>query len=381
MYEFFQHFDNMKVYTFFNTQRTREDGTFPVCVMVYRGAGIKLRFQTGLFTSEKFDNDVFPKSQRNAKAKTLRLMEILEKVEALCVEYSDSPNEELKDIINERVFGVEVKTKTLVDYLEEYSQRCDTERTKELYHFTALKVEKFDRNATLSIDAKWLDRFERDMLKTISINSASIHLRNIRAVFNYCRKYEGLQNYPFSHFEIKKEETRKRNISIDELKSLRDMELKPHQEKYRDVFLLMFYLIGINAIDLLTAERKQVVDGRLEYKRAKTHKLYSVKIEPEANEIIEKYKGRKLLLSFCENSTYKHFLQRMDRNLREIREGLTSYYSRHSWATIAYNNGVSYDTVSAALGHSHGSEITSIYIDTDQRLVDEANRKVLDLLL
>ena len=38
------------------------------------------------------------------------------------------------------------------------------------------------------------------------------------------------------------------------------------------------------------------------------------------------------------------------------------------------------ETVSAALGHSIGSRITSIYIDFDRKKVDKANRKLIDLI-
>ena len=39
------------------------------------------------------------------------------------------------------------------------------------------------------------------------------------------------------------------------------------------------------------------------------------------------------------------------------------------------------ETISAALGHEIGSRVTSIYIDFDQKKVDEANRKVMDYVL
>jgi len=39
------------------------------------------------------------------------------------------------------------------------------------------------------------------------------------------------------------------------------------------------------------------------------------------------------------------------------------------------------ETISAALGHEIGSSTTSIYINFDQKKVDDANRKVIDFLL
>ena len=61
-------------------------------------------------------------------------------------------------------------------------------------------------------------------------------------------------------------------------------------------------------------------------------------------------------------------------------EELTTYWARHSWATIARKIGVSKDTIAQALGHG-GNTVTDIYIDDDMEAVDEANRKVLDYVL
>ena len=58
--------------------------------------------------------------------------------------------------------------------------------------------------------------------------------------------------------------------------------------------------------------------------------------------------------------------------------GLSSYWARHTWATIAASLDIPKETISAALGHEIGSPITSIYIRLDQKKVDEANRMVID---
>lgn len=122
----------------------------------------------------------------------------------------------------------------------------------------------------------------------------------------------------------------------------------------------MFYLIGINAIDLFNL--KQIVDGRIEYKREKTGKLYSIKVEPEAMEIINRYKGNKFLLNTLETNDYNYrkYMAAMNRGLQKLgnfeRKGLggkkirdilfpdiTSYWARHTWATIAHKIGISKD--------------------------------------
>lgn len=116
----------------------------------------------------------------------------------------------------------------------------------------------------------------------MKVNAYAIHLRNVRTVFNYALDEGYTSMYPFRKFSIGKEETRKRSLTVGQLRTLRDYPCEEWQEKYRDIFMLMFYLIGINAVDLLNARNSDVVNGRLEYKRAKTGKLYSILIEPEA---------------------------------------------------------------------------------------------------
>ncbi len=107
-------------------------------------------------------------------------------------------------------------------------------------------------------------------MKDISMNARSVHLRNIRTVFNDAiNKGDVPQSlYPFRRFKIKNEETPKRSLSVQELITLRDYPCEQHQERYRDVFMLIFYLIGINVKDLMGLT--EIRNGRISYRRAKT---------------------------------------------------------------------------------------------------------------
>ena len=144
---------------------------------------------------------------------------------------------------------------------------------------------------------------------------------------------------------------------------------------------------------------KALVGDRIEYKREKTGKLYSVKIEPEAMEIISRYRGKEYLLSAMETSSgnYRNYMMAMNRGLRKIgnfeRKGrggkkereplfpeITTYWARHTWATIAAGLDIPKETISEALGHEIGSSVTSIYIDFNRQKVDDANRKVIDYI-
>ena len=69
---------------------------------------------------------------------------------------------------------------------------------------------------------------------------------------------------------------------------------------------------------------------------------------------------------------------KINAELRALRPGLTLYWARHTWATLASDIDIPIETISAALGHSYGCATTAIYIRFNQKKVDAANRKVLD---
>lgn len=303
---------------------------------------------------------------------------------------------EIKKKVNAKL-SPEVDRSTLFVFrFEKYIQRCRTERTKAIYQSTLDKINAFDSGVSSlhfeDVSKDWLTCFDRWMADAgrSSANTRSIHMRNIRAVFNDAIDNGITSFYPFRKFKIKNEATIKRALPVGELRRLFSLDVEPWLQKYIDCFKLSFMLIGINLADLLTAGKIPPGSDRLQYHRKKTNRLYDIKIEREAMEIIEKYRGVDRLLSWGEGrKTYRSFLMQMDRNLKRLdKDGdlsfsvpLTTYVARHSWASVASSLDVPVDTISHALGHGMGNRTTAIYIDFDMRKVDEANRKVLDWVL
>lgn len=225
-----------------------------------------------------------------------------------------------------------------------------------------------------------------------SINGTVLSLANIRSVFN-----KAIDNgviladmYPFRKFKFSGVKTSKRTLSVSQLKTMLQAKLDPKEKVAVDMFFLSFYLIGMNSKDLFNLKKGNIMSGRMVYVRAKTKKEYSIKIEPEVMEILERYGSTDsdwLLASMHEKySTVQDFTYAMNFNLKKVAEKceinmpVTTYYARHSWATIAYNNGISKDNVRLALGHGEET-VTDTYIDFDLKLVDIANRKIIDLIV
>lgn len=291
-----------------------------------------------------------------------------------------------------------------VERFRKFMGEKEKPRTREIYGYTLSRLYKYcprlDSLAFEDITKDWLQGFDKFLAATSpSRNARNIHLRNIRAVFNDAIDDEVTQFYPFRKLKIRPEATAKRSLSAEQLRELFRYPVEPRQRQYLDMFKLIFCLMGINVIDLCNLKESDCYDGRITYRRAKTGRLYDIKVEPEAAGLIAAHRGNGWLLDILDRyANYKDYLHRLNDNLRKIggvriagqggkkvREPLfpqiTTYWARHSWATVAASLDIPKETISAALGHEIGSRVTSIYIDFDRRKVDEANRRVLDWVL
>lgn len=279
------------------------------------------------------------------------------------------------------------KSATLKDMFVRYTSREMGNKTKKNYSVTWNTIAQFDKTSeTLLLDdisRDWLERYNLFLLNIGNChNTRTVRIRHIAAVFNYAIDNELTTNYPFRRLDLSIEPTKKRDLKVEELREVFSANVKEKDRKLLDAFKVMFLLIGINVHDLYNLTRDNIVDGRLEYKRLKTGKQYSILIQPEVIEIMNRYPGKDRLFSFCEHyANASSFAMVTNILLKKIRAGLTTYYARHTWATLAFKLDVPKDTISLALGHSFGARVTGTYINADLSRVDEANRKVIDYVL
>ena len=399
----------MRIHPYVDTTRSNSDGTYPVYVVVKNKLG-RFFVNTGLTTTDKLVGMLFPKADKAGKTKTTLLGKYLADIEVLCLqsELSKTDNKQLKKEIQEKVFGMVPKTSTLSDYIYEFAG-TKTNQTRSIYELTARKVMDFDSKAGLSIDKEWIESFRSHYIEEgMSINGVGKELRNIRAVFNWARKRGLTQNYPFLDYHIVEEETVPNNISVEDLRRLRDYPCESWQKPYVDFFFLSFYLAGINPVDLLSLKSDAIKDGHLTFVRQKTNKQGSTKIRtitlpvlPEAQEIIDRYPSEEgWLTGFmdCRNS-YRSFARACNDALQKVGPShkvkdkvgklrkmeyepicpeITLYSARYSFGSIAANDlDISERTIGMCLGHSWAKNVTSRYMATDQRKIDNAVRSVI----
>lgn len=224
----------------------------------------------------------------------------------------------------------------------------------------------------------------------IKVNTVSLYLRTIRAIYNRAIK-EGIvsaNNYPFRGFKIKQEKTISRSLTIKEMQSIVGLDLQVGSPiwHWRNYFLLSFCLIGINFADLLKLERQNIIDGRLVFRRSKTGKIYSIAINPRASELINYYSSKSnYLLPVLQKvdspvkskndtkqavKTCNQYLKKIATECK-ISKRISTYYARYTFANIARQLGYSKDIIAEALGHEYGNRVTGIYLDNyDNQVID-----------
>ena len=293
----------------------------------------------------------------------------------------------IRDAILARLDPSSSDRERFLDHYLDFARRHENARTREIYLATSVAMGKYDPELPSlgfeDIGKHWLDGFFLWLAEngSPSVNARNIHLRNIRAAFNDAIDSELTSCYPFRKYKIRAVATRKRSLTVEQLRSIFFAQVPEWRQKYVDAFRLIFLFIGINVVDLLALRREDVSDGRLSYTRAKTHRFYDIKVEEEAMALLEKYPGRSKLLCFDEGcSSYRHWAMKLNKNVSAICPGVTSYHARHAWATIAASLDIPKETIAAALGHG-GNTVTDIYIKFDRQKVDDANRRVLDWVL
>ena len=279
-------------------------------------------------------------------------------------------------------------------YLNSYNVLKSFNRDKPL-HFT------FSR-----IDADYLEKFEEWMrARGNKDTSMSFQMRTLRAVFNRAVKAKAVakEKNPFGEdYKVSKFDTRtpKRALSKEEVMKIVNADCSAESDLYRlahDVFVFSYLCGGIAFVDVANLTPANIVDGRLSYKRQKTHGAINIPLSERAMQIVGRY------ADYCERAGYLfpilderlHITPIQKRNrvhkvchqvnleLRKLAQNLkisaevTTYVARHSFATVLKKSGVNIGIISEALGH-HSLKTTQIYLDSfENSQIDAAMKNLL----
>ena len=230
-------------------------------------------------------------------------------------------------------------------------------------------------------------------------NSISFYMRIMRAVYNKAVRQKLVeQSHPFTEVYTGIDRTRKRAVSESVISQLYKLKLAEGTSLAlaRDIFIFSYCTRGMAFVDIAYLKKENIQNGVICYARRKTGQLLSVRIEPSIQRIIDRYSSAlspyvfPILISTETKEAYEEYQVAINNHNRQLRRlskmlpagcTLTSYTSRHSWATAARNHNVPISVISAGMGHT-SEQTTQIYLTMlENSVIDDANQGLIMSLL
>ncbi len=387
-----------------DNRRPREDGAFPIIFRLTHNTKTT-SIASGYSTRKKFWDDknrCFRNTFKGTESPQ-RLNNFLVKRKAQLVDIITKLEEkgELKFLsiiqLKEKLVASNSKqsvfafTENLIeDFVE--AKRIGTARSyREVLR--SIRVFRNQRNLSFNeVNLDFLKKFETAYLsRGNSLGGLAVYMRTLRAIYNKAIKagVAEQEGYPFKDYAIRTGKTRKRAIPIEAIQKIKDLDLNPKEALFNDrnTFLMSFYLRGMPYVDLAHLKVSNIIDGRIQYDRQKTAEPFDIKIPEQLSPILKilikgKSKEDYVLPIIKRKSSVLQYRDiqwaraRYNRNLKQIaqmagiEEKLTSYVSRHSYASIADEMGIPVTAISQMLGHEK--------ISTTQAYLNKLRKSKLD---
>ncbi|MDP1762306.1 MAG: site-specific integrase [Sediminibacterium sp.] len=323
--------------------------------------------------------------------------------------------------------AIELKATDIIDRMEEFSFRLFEKRlfynqqsAQDVYQWytgTIKKMRSAGKVGTASnyqssmqslkvfspklnfrdITVEFLKEYEKGLLSEgKSITTVGIYLRPLRAILNEAIA-EGIisreNHYPFGKrmYQIPSGKNIKKALSLDEISKLFHYKAIPGtwREKARDFFILSYLGNGINMKDIALLQYQNIDGDFIRFNRSKTQNTnrtgsrpISIYISEDIKSIIERQKtptaqSEDFLFDILqpnltpdrERSLIQQFTKMVNRYIKLIahdvgvNKPVTTYYARHSFATILRRSGASTELISESLGHSN-IKTTASYLDS-----------------
>ena len=388
------------------SRHRKADGTYLVSVRMTHGRKLVRRPTSIFVTRDQLSRD-------GHKVRDAAVLDAIERLLARlraavgqidCPEAYDAPT--LWEIVQERLAGAKGFRLDFIAFAETQTEGME-KGTADGYRYSLNAFRKFLGRDSVDVNdidkrmvAEFLAWIERRNGKGCRAGSFYLsHLARLHALARDTYNDDDvvlvrIPRQPFKGMIPPQPATSHRDLTPGQVKAIADCKPETMRGQLaRDVFVLSFCLCGMNTADIYRIRKTDIADGVLTYRRAKTDSRRAdkaemrVRIEPEAEAVFARYSGTRSPLGFDERyKDFKGFNWNVNKGLKEVGRlvgvsGLSSYFARHSWATIARNDcGVDRDTVNEALGHVSRDKVTDIYIARDWRRVWDANRRVLDMV-
>ncbi|UBD16016.1 tyrosine-type recombinase/integrase [Bacteroides salyersiae] len=307
-------------------------------------------------------------------------------------------------LYNNQIISQTTNCPSFVSYIDEEIRKLSNagrNGTAQNYKAAMNSFTKFIRNENFPLSSfteEIVQKYESWLRnRYLSRNTISFYMRQLRSIYNKAVKANLTeQTFPFDNVYTGIDKTKKRAVDISVITKLIALDLSYSSSLCfaRDLFLLSFYMRGMAFVDMAYLKHDNIKNGVIRYIRHKTDIMLEIKIEQCISDIINRYASKSklgyLLPIITRTDAEKAYTQYKNKRsyynklLKKISQLigpdilLTSYVSRHSWATIARNMNISLAVISAGMGHS-SETMTRIYLTSlEASTIDQANSAILN---
>lgn len=296
----------------------------------------------------------------------------------------------------------EVNHRTLADIANEYLNQIDEEERTKSHKMYKLAIKRYlsyagqntlmEHITPLRIN-KYILELQKDKLSPTSIN---IYVTLLKVIINYAIKmqYVSFRVNPFITAKIPTARKRDTFITVEQLKRIRDAKLEQqHLIVVRDMFMLTYYLAGMNLVDILSYNFKNATEMRFIRKKTRNMKsgdaVINFTIPEEAKPIINKYMDNETgKLIFGRYKNYSSCYSGLARNIKTLAQigGIDHYFTlysaRKSFVQHGFNLGIPLSTLEYCIGQSMKEDRPIFnYVSIMKEHADKAIRQILDNLL
>lgn len=392
--------------------RVKKNGKYPVKIRVVFQRDHK-DYKLGIdMTQVEFDEAMKSKPSKLHRVNAAKLTEQQNKANKL-IEFF-TPFTFLK--FESGFLGQQKDANNIFPLFDEYIANLKAEdrlKTATAYQTAANMFKTFHSKTKLSfydISPSFLNKFQKWMIdKERSSTTVGIYSRALRTIYNYgiskgiIRKDE---SYPFgkTKFIIPAGRNIKKALTMDEIKKIYDYQpIGTIEDRSKNYWLFSYYCNGINFRDIAELKGKNIDGDMLRFVREKTKRTsqgnqsnISCYLIEQAKEIIRKLGNINAgpndyvfpILSKGDsseviNAKVAQLIQTTNKNMKricgklELKKNVTTYYARHSSATILKRSGASISQIQEALGHSN-SAVTQKYLDSFE---DETKKDLAKALI
>lgn len=280
-------------------------------------------------------------------------------------------------------------------YLEELKED-ERHKSEKLYR---LACESFIRECgdpfLTMITYRDIRKFRKNLEKRrLSSTTIRIYMTLLKVVIHFAekRKMCRYEDNPFEDVPLPSANVRELDLTIDELKAIRDLEPPKYNIMVaRDIFMLSYYLGGMNLVDMLQVDFRKPY---IEFYRTKTknkkqgESKTAFTLQPEAITIIKKYIQKSGKLKFGKYDTFGKAYSVISRKVEEmaslagISKRVVFYSARKSFVQHGFDLGIPLETLEYCIGQSMKSNRPIFnYVRVMKGHADEAMRRIFDSLL